>query len=169
MNSGDYFIRFDILSLLEKHPEQNILTGFCKSDGFSLPAKILANHLGIASKAKLSHQASFTKKNIFTTYGFFDECFDSRMDYHFWMRVLPHEKFYFIKQYIAYYQKIGESNKNLVRMYKEELIINSEFLPTIYFLKRLFIIIGSFLYKLLISRYRWSEFLVCSPTSFLKN
>jgi len=76
------------------------------------------------------------------------------MDYHFWMRVLPHEKFYFVKQYIAYYQKIGESNKNLVRMYKEELIINSEFLPTIYFLKRLFIIIGSFLYKLLISRYR---------------
>ena len=49
------------------------------------------------------------------------------MDYHFWMRVLPHEKFYFIKQYIAYYQKIGESNKNLVRMYKEELLINSEF------------------------------------------
>ena len=154
MNSGDYFIRFDILSLLENHPEQNILTGFCQSDGFSLPAKVLANHFGVASKAKLSHQASFAKKNIFTTYGFFDECYNSRMDYHFWMRVLPHEKFYFIKQYIAYYQKIGESNKNLVRMYKEELIINSEFLSTIYFLKRLFIIIGSFLYKLLISRYR---------------
>ena len=65
MNSGDYFIRFDILSLLENHPEQNILTGFCQSDGFSIPAKVLANHFGIASKAKLSHQASFAKKNIF--------------------------------------------------------------------------------------------------------
>ncbi len=154
MNSGDYFIRFDLLSLLEKHPDQNILTGFCRSDGFSLPSKILANQLGIASKAKLSHQASFIKKKIFATYGFFDESYNSRMDYHFWMRVLPHEKFYFIKQYIAYYQKIGESNKNLVRMYKEELLINSEFLPTFYFLRRLFIIVGSFLYKLLISRYR---------------
>ena len=154
MNSGDYFVRFDILSLLEKHSEQNILTGFCQSDGFSLPSKILANQLEIANKAKLSHQASFTKKNIFTKYGSFDECYNSRMDYDFWMRVLPHEKFYFIKQYIAYYQKIGESNKNLVRMYKEELIINSKFLPTVYFLRRLFIIIGSFLYKLLICRYR---------------
>ncbi|MDG2199394.1 MAG: glycosyltransferase family 2 protein [SAR324 cluster bacterium] len=154
MNSGDYFIRFDILSLLEKHSEQNILTGFCRSDGFSLPSKNLTNQLGIASKAKLSHQASFIKKNIFTMYGSFNEYYYSRMDYQFWMRVLPHEKFYFIKQYIAYYQKTGESNKNLVRMYKEELIINSKFLPTVYFLRRLFIIVGSFLYKLLISRYR---------------
>lgn len=154
MNSGDYFIRFDILSLLEKHSEQNILTGFCQSDGFSLPSKNLTNQLGIASKAKLSHQASFTKKYIFTKYGSFDEFYYSRMDYQFWMRVLPHEKFYFIKQYLAYYQKIGESNKNLVRMYKEELIINSKFLPAVYFLRRLFIIVGSFFYKLLISRYR---------------
>ena len=55
MNSGDYFVRFDILSLLEKHSEQNILTGFCQSDGFSLPSKILANQLEIANKANVRH------------------------------------------------------------------------------------------------------------------
>ena len=61
MNSGDILFVLTFFSFGEV-PEQNILTGFCQSDGFSLPAKILVNELGIASRAKLSHQASFIKK-----------------------------------------------------------------------------------------------------------
>jgi glycosyltransferase involved in cell wall biosynthesis len=155
MNSGDYFLRLDILSFLEKSRNQNkIISGFCRSDGFWLPSKILNNQQCITRRAKLSHQATFIEKNLFTQYGVFDTRFQSRMDYHFWMKVLPYEKFFFIKENIAYYQKVGESNKNLLRMYKEELIINFESLPFSYFLIRSILIIGAFFYKTFVSRYR---------------
>lgn len=90
----------------------------------------------------IPHQAVFMKKNIFDSFGVFDESLSSEMDYDYWLRIAESTRWKFINRIIADYTigKTAQSssaknaeanNRNLDKVQKKYLNMPEYFITRI--------------------------------------
>lgn len=124
MNSGDTFIDNDSLSFfVDKivNTQADVVTAFSRFVDSKIPKTTLSNCSHISKKAMISHQASFISMSLFEKYGLYDEDFKVRMDYEFWIRVLPKSSLYFIDEILVDYSDGGVSGQSSNINYREEI------------------------------------------------
>lgn len=127
LNSADTYLHADALQQLSNYfSEAKIVTGFAKYGRTTIPYRALNNSDPIRARATLSHQASVVHHSVFKEYGGFDTSFTMRMDYDFWLRVLPQVRFKFINEVFINYAAGGASNRNTKRFYLEEMRANKQ-------------------------------------------
>ncbi|NLU96929.1 hypothetical protein B6N13_02320 [Marinomonas sp. UCMA 3892] len=152
MNSGDVFINNQSVSIFADaivESKADVITAFSKFVDKRIPKKIVSDATFIGERSMISHQASFISKALFDKYGLYDEDFRIRMDYEFWLRVLPHSSLFFINDTLVDYADGGISGQNSGKNFKEEIKAQIKNLPSItlviclvksslkYFIKRL--------------------------------
>ncbi|MGJ8645372.1 MAG: glycosyltransferase family 2 protein [Marinomonas colpomeniae] len=124
MNSGDSFIdNNSLLKFVHAIVDSNsdVVTAFSRFSNSRIPKKVVSNTSFINKKSMISHQASFISKKLFDQYGLYDETFKVRMDYEFWLRVLPHSTLFFINETLVDYADGGISGKNTKLNFDEEV------------------------------------------------
>ena len=105
LNSGDYFMFSEVLSLVQKklvnNPTDILVTGVLKSDpdtgAYEIDVPQNVDKLSLFSKM-ICHQVLFVKKTIFDNLGDFDESYVIKADYEWLLRVL-HSKKYMLSYY----------------------------------------------------------------------
>ncbi|WP_228850340.1 glycosyltransferase family 2 protein [Aegicerativicinus sediminis] len=88
LNSGDYLLGSTTLEkIFQKPHKEDILYGDLKSDfrDYLYPETITLNTF---VKATIPHQASFIKKSLFNTYGFYDESYPIIADWVFFLKAV---------------------------------------------------------------------------------
>lgn len=124
MNSGDSFLSEDSLNEFVIGIEESnadIVTAFSKFADKTIPKRKVTNSTFISERAMISHQASFIARDLFYKYGLYDENYSVRMDYEFWLRVMPFSSIYFIDKVLVNYIDGGVSGKNYIVNYREEV------------------------------------------------
>jgi glycosyltransferase involved in cell wall biosynthesis len=129
LNSGDYYLDDHVISKTSQlFSQAPIITGFSKCGAGTLPRKRLHNSTALRRRAKISHQASFVHKDVFSEIGFFDERYQIRMDYDFWLRALSKYSFVMMDETLVNYAPVGLSSISSTTkiFYEEEKRANHE-------------------------------------------
>jgi glycosyltransferase involved in cell wall biosynthesis len=129
LNSGDYFIDNQAISKASQFFDHApIVTGFSKCGAVTLPRTRLHNSTALRRRAKISHQASFVHRDVFDEIGLFDERYQIRMDYDFWLRALRKYSFFMMDEALVNYSPIGISSISATTkiFYEEEKRANCE-------------------------------------------
>ena len=129
LNSGDYFINDKAISNARQFFDQApIVTGFSKCGAGTLPRMRLHNSTSLRIRAKISHQASFVHRDVFSEIGLFDERYQIRMDYDFWLRALRKYSFVMMDDALVNYAPVGLSSISSTTkvFYEEEKRANYE-------------------------------------------
>ena len=129
LNSGDYFINDKAISNASQFFAQApIVTGFSKCGAGTLPRMRLHNSTSLRIRAKISHQASFVHRDVFSEIGLFDERYQIRMDYDFWLRALRKYSFVMMDDALVNYAPVGLSSISSTTkvFYEEEKRANYE-------------------------------------------
>ncbi len=133
LNSADTFARDDSLCGMSQYFDRaQIITGFARVGSKLLPKRMLENGESLLVRAMISHQATIVHRNIFNMYGGFDTDYKIRMDYDFWLRVLPHESFIFVEDIFVDFAEGGASAAQRKRYFLEELRANKKNLGRYY-------------------------------------
>ncbi len=129
LNCGDCYINSQVISKASQFFTQApIVTGFSKCGAVSLPRVKLHNSTPLRRRAKISHQASFVHVDVFNKIGLFDERYQIRMDYDFWLRALKTHSFVMVNDTLVDYAPIGISSMSASTkiFYEEEKRANHE-------------------------------------------
>lgn len=117
MNSGDCFMDQDTLSFVKKKiedygQENPIITGYEVSyqHNFRYPFYPARNDMHLFHRARLAHQGTFMRSDLFEKYGFFSEEHLITVDYEWHLRVLKNEKLKFLDKDICDFDVTGVSN-----------------------------------------------------------
>ena len=72
----------------------------------------------------MTDRNSFTHRRVFEECGGFDPQFEVRMDYEFWLRVLPRYRWAFIDRVLIEFSGGGASHHQMATFHREERIAN---------------------------------------------
>lgn len=126
LNAGDCYVSKETIKNISVYfGQKQIITGFSRSGNGKCPRKQKNNTDALHVRSRISHQASFIKKDVFLKKGNFSEEYKIRMDYDFWMRVLKEFEFFFVNDFFVLFDTGGASGADRELFYQEELIINS--------------------------------------------
>ena len=141
LNAGDCLAESTTLKEVKDFlGDTPIVTGFARSGDRTIPERFLGNkeHLGI--KSRISHQASFVRREVFQKCGGFDETYRLRMDYEFWLRTLAQYPFQMSDCTWVEYDTTGCSRQNstMGTFFREEKRANTTHqIPYCYWFNRL--------------------------------
>ena len=125
LNSGDTLVSYDIISIMiSELNDVDILTGFSLSSNGRIPVKIISNKEPLSHRARISHQASLVKREIYNEIGLYDLSYCIRMDYEFWLRCLKKYKYKFIDRIVVLYDIGGISSQGSFKYFYEGYIAN---------------------------------------------
>ncbi len=124
LNAGDTYVDESSLEAMARHLGAfEILTGFARMDAKTIPARLLKSDDPLRRRALISHQATLTNRRVFAEHGGFDASLRSRMDYEFWLRVLPHCTMRFVDDVFAEFCSGGNSS-DMTWFHREERLAN---------------------------------------------
>ncbi len=127
LNADDTFIEENALKAIASHfAGRQIVTGFAQYGRRILPYYVPKKNDDLRIRACIAHQASLVHRSVFERFGGFDTSFKIRMDYDFWLRVLPYVPAYFVQEVFINYSEGGTSNKNKWTYYIEEMRANKK-------------------------------------------
>ncbi len=130
LNAGDAYLDEHGLATMATHLRQpGVVTAFARLGDKTIPRRTPRPRDPLRRLALISHQASFTARSIFAERGAFDTGFRIRMDYEFWLRVLPHYPLTFVDQVLVECSGGGISATDRAGFHREEQIANSRHLP----------------------------------------
>lgn len=125
LNAGDTYSGPSALGAMAEHLETpGIVTGFSRVGESTIPERVLTGSDILRRRALISHQATLTHRQIFFDRGGFDTGFRVRMDYEFWLRVLPRYPFTFIDEVFVEYRGGGVSERQRKAFHREERLAN---------------------------------------------
>lgn len=126
LNSADTFTTDQSIAMLMQHARgKKIVTAFARASRKLLPKRAIRDSEPVHIRAMIAHQASLVHRSIFDEFGGFDRNFKVRMDYEFWLRVLPRTPFHFVEEIVVQFADNGVSG-NLPRYIHEELLANKK-------------------------------------------
>lgn len=127
LNSGDFFIRDDVLRLVENDAKSNnmdIYTYAIHTFSCSKWPDSIQCGMDLWDKSVIPHQASFFRKSVFDRVGGFNEYFKVRMDYDFFCRCKKAQMTFFCNPIaIVHYDLNGISSTNKYFYEKEGLSV----------------------------------------------
>lgn len=124
MNSGDSFVDNTVVGQYVEAINDSyadIVTSYAQFVNKTIPKKAVSNKTFLYQRALISHQASFISKDVFNRFGLYDLNFRIRMDYEFWLRVLPFCNIKFIDSILIDYLDGGISGENYKLNFQEEI------------------------------------------------
>ncbi len=136
LNAGDLVARDDGVATIMAHlrnTDRKILTTFASSGRTRLPKKQLRNDMSLSRRARISHQGSFVRREIYAEYGLYRTDLNYRMDLDFWLRVLRNESFHFVEEVYCDYEGDGATAVNHIPMIMEGHRVEADHLSTIEF------------------------------------
>jgi glycosyltransferase involved in cell wall biosynthesis len=136
LNAGDLVASADGVETLVPHlrnTDRRILTTFVSSGRTRLPKRRLRNDMSLSRRARISHQGSFVRREVYAEYGLYRKELNYRMDLDFWLRVLQAEPFYFVEEVYCNYEGGGVSAVNHVPMIMEGHRVEADHLSKIEF------------------------------------
>ena len=121
LNAGDTLIGNDALRRLVSRcgDAARIVTARSRCGGKSIPRYRIRGKLGLILRAHLSHQATLVHRDVYAEYGGYDEAFRVRMDFDFFLRVLPREKLTFVDDWLVDFQPGGISGREFLLHWNE--------------------------------------------------
>ena len=125
LNAGDAFIGSDALRRLAGGIEKSgdaaarIVSARSRCGRKSIPRYRIRDGLGLILRAHLSHQATLIHRNVYAEHGGYDESFNIRMDFDFFLRVLPREHVTFLDQHLVEFEPGGVSGREFLRHWSE--------------------------------------------------
>lgn len=124
LNAGDTYVGERSLEAMARHlGDFDILTGFARMEDKTIPARALQPDDPLRRRALISHQATLTHRRVFAEHGGFDVNLRARMDYEFWLRVLPRCTMTFVDGVFAEFRSGGNSS-DMTWFHREERIAN---------------------------------------------
>lgn len=125
LNAGDCYSDESGLAVMVTHLRQpGIVTAFAGLGDKTIPLRAPRPRDPLRRRALISHQASFTSRKIFEEQGGFDPGLRVRMDYEFWLRVLPHYPLSFVDRVVIEFSGGGNSEIHRAGFHREERIAN---------------------------------------------
>jgi len=121
LNAGDTFIGTDALRRIVSRTGDatRIVTARSRCGGKSLPRYRIRKELGLILQAHLSHQATLVHRDVYSEYGGYDERFRIRMDFDFFLRVLPREELTFVDDWLVNFEPGGISGREFLLHWNE--------------------------------------------------
>jgi glycosyltransferase involved in cell wall biosynthesis len=130
LNAGDRYVDEHGLAAMTAHLRQpGIVTAFARFGDTTIPRRVPRPGDPLRRRALISHQASFTARTVFAERGGFDTGLRIRMDYDFWLRVLPHYPLTFVDRILVECSGGGISGTDRAGFHCEERIANRRHLP----------------------------------------
>jgi len=91
LNAGDSFVSVNTLEKLAPHLTAPLVTfRFIEENSGDHSRLASENETDIAKKALLGHQATFVRRDVYAVFGGYNGNYKIRMDFDFFLRVLPH-------------------------------------------------------------------------------
>jgi len=133
LNAGDTILESDAIErLVSELPQSNdirVVTMYeATPRGGRRPKHRPRNDFSLARRARIPHQASFVRRDVYADYGLYRTDLNYRMDLEFWLRVLRHESFRFIPMVYSQYEGGGVSATNHIPMIIEGHKVEAEHL-----------------------------------------
>jgi len=121
LNAGDVFIGNDALRLLAGAMDGSarLVSARARSGPKTLPRYRVHDGLPLLFRAHLSHQATLVHRDVYARHGGYDESFRIRMDFDFFLRVLPYEKLVFLDREVVDFEPGGISGRQFLRHWQE--------------------------------------------------
>ncbi len=143
LNAGDTFASIHTLDEIAPHLSAPLVTfRFIEENSGEYSRMIDENEPNIEKKALLGHQATFVQKDVYTSFGTYNGSYRIRMDFDFFLRVLPHHRLKAVDLDIVRYNAgLSGSVKHRLRYEIEGLIsvfLNSR-KPNSYVLKFIYL------------------------------
>lgn len=128
LNAGDTYISPTTLADAAPHLTAPIVTfRFTEENSGEISHMAPEAETDISKKALLGHQATFVQTAVYRRYGAYNTSYRIRMDYDFFLRVLPHQPLKAVDLLIVSYNAgLSASIKHRIRYESEGLV--SEFL-----------------------------------------
>ena len=125
LNAGDRYRDASGLAEMAAHLRQpGVVTAFADMGDRTIPRRAPRPRDPLRRRALISHQASFTSRTVFAAHGGFDPALRVRMDYEFWLRVLPHHPLRFVDRVLIEFSSGGNSQRDRAGFHREERIAN---------------------------------------------
>ena len=136
LNSGDYLVDNDVLNkVFGKAPTEDILFGnlivtINDKNADMVYGKETLNFSDIYSNI-VKHQASFIKKELFDSYGFYNERRKIIADWEFFLKTLGfgNVSYRYVNVFISYFDNDGLSNRNAELVKEERKQVIEENIP----------------------------------------
>jgi len=124
LNAGDSFASIHSLEELAPHLTAPIVTFRYKEENSGDYSRLVdESEINIEKKALLGHQATFVHRDVYATMGGYNGSYKIRMDFDFFLRVLPHYALKSVDQDIIRYNAgLSGSVKHRLRYEVEGLI-----------------------------------------------
>lgn len=125
LNAGDTFLDEEglgAMAILLNAPA--IVSAFARMGEKTIPKRPPESGDPLRRRALISHQASFTPRQVFEECGGFDRELSVRMDYEFWLRALSRYPLIFVDRILIEYRGGGNSAREMAGFHREERIAN---------------------------------------------
>jgi len=121
LNMGDAFIGTDALRRLSEGTGTGarIVSARARCGARMLPRYRVTDWIGPMLRAHLAHQATLVERGVYERHGGYDESFRIRMDFDFFLRVLPHERVEFIDRCLVEFEPGGVSGREFLLHWSE--------------------------------------------------
>lgn len=121
LNAGDVFSAPGALSELASGTTRGarIVSARSRCGRKAIPRYRVHDGLGLLLRAHLSHQATLVHREVYAEYGGYDEAFRIRMDFDFFLRVLPRERIVFLDRFLVDFEPGGVSGAQFLRHWSE--------------------------------------------------
>jgi len=113
LNAGDEFISTNDLTRCASKLDKAVVAfyGQYKDTRWRIPRQFAEKSTNLRQLAQLSHQATFVARQVYEDYGYYNLDYPVRMDYEFFLRVLPKVEIKFVEEVICVYDTGGQSGK----------------------------------------------------------
>lgn len=121
LNAGDTLIGAGALGRLAEaaRGDARIVSARARAGPRSLPRYRVHDGLGLLLRAHISHQATLVHRDVYAAHGGYDESFRIRMDFDFFLRVLPREKLVFVDEWLVDFDPGGVSGREFLTHWSE--------------------------------------------------
>lgn len=121
LNAGDAFIGDDALRRLAActGTGARIVSARARCGRKTIPRYRVRDGLGLLLRAHISHQATLVHRGVYAEHGAYDESFRIRMDFDFFLRVLPMEALEFLDAPLVEFEPGGISGREFLDHWAE--------------------------------------------------
>jgi glycosyltransferase involved in cell wall biosynthesis len=122
LNAGDVLHQSTTLAGIQEHlPPEGVLASRAAFGRITIPTRDIDQRTTLRWRAMISHQASVVERELFRRHGLYDPSFKVRMDFEWWLRVLPHTTLCFLDRITVDYDVGGVSGARRLLFLREEL------------------------------------------------
>jgi glycosyltransferase involved in cell wall biosynthesis len=124
LNAGDTYTNADTLAAVSSHLTTPLVAfRFTEENSGEHSRLVREDEPNIERKALLGHQATFVQKQVYEEWGGYNSSYKIRMDFDFFLRVLPHKKLKTVDlSVVSYNAGLSASLKHRLRYETEGLV-----------------------------------------------